>query len=156
MQDAQAPPTQDRPAGEWLPIAEAARRLGVSIDTARRRLKRGQLVGREVPTPQGHRWDVWLNGLGSTAQATAYARGAPPTQDAQPPHRQEAPELAQLVRELQQQNLELAGRVGFYQAQLEQSRETIKALQAPRVDPESEPASPLRRLWRAFWRRSPQ
>jgi DNA-binding transcriptional MerR regulator len=43
---------------ELLTIAEAAQRLGVSIDTIHRRLRRGQLSGHRQPTPQGFTWLV--------------------------------------------------------------------------------------------------
>jgi hypothetical protein len=46
----------------WLPIAEAARQLGVSIDTARRRAKRGELTAERRETPQGFTWWVCLAG----------------------------------------------------------------------------------------------
>ena len=38
---------------ELLTIAEAAQRLSVSTDTIHRRLRKGQLVGHQQPTPQG-------------------------------------------------------------------------------------------------------
>jgi transposase len=43
---------------ETLPLRDAASRLGVSERTLRRRIKAGQLVGRQVATPQGYRWLV--------------------------------------------------------------------------------------------------
>jgi hypothetical protein len=42
----------------WLTLAEAAAALGVSVDTVRRRLKRGQLVGERRPTLQGFAWMI--------------------------------------------------------------------------------------------------
>ncbi len=45
-------------AGERVPIREAAARLGVSADTIRRRLKRGELAGQKERTPQGFTWLV--------------------------------------------------------------------------------------------------
>ena len=47
-------------------IPEAARRLGVSQDTIRRRIRGGQLQAGQKPTPQGFRWAV---DLGEAAQA---------------------------------------------------------------------------------------
>ena len=41
-----------------VPMAEAAQLLGLSIDTVRRRLHRGELQGRQEPTAQGFRWWV--------------------------------------------------------------------------------------------------
>jgi len=43
-------------APELVPMTEAARRLGVSVDTVKRRLKRGDLTGEQLPTPQGFTW----------------------------------------------------------------------------------------------------
>ena len=43
---------------DLVTMAEAAQRLGVSIDTVRRRLRRGELQGRHQPTPQGFIWLV--------------------------------------------------------------------------------------------------
>lgn len=45
-----------------VPVEEAARRLGVSSITIRRRLKRGQLQATKVETAQGHQWLVQLDG----------------------------------------------------------------------------------------------
>jgi hypothetical protein len=39
-------------------MAEAAQMLGLSMDTVRRRLHRGELQGRQEPTAQGFRWWV--------------------------------------------------------------------------------------------------
>ena len=39
-------------------IAEASQRLGVSLHTLKRRLKRGELQGKQRPTPQGYVWTV--------------------------------------------------------------------------------------------------
>jgi len=41
-------------------IAEAATHLGVSADTIRRRIRRGELSARQAPRPQGHVWMVEL------------------------------------------------------------------------------------------------
>ena len=46
---------------QWMPLADAARELGVSTDTLRRRLRKGQLVGEQRPTPQGFVWWVCLS-----------------------------------------------------------------------------------------------
>jgi hypothetical protein len=48
--------------GEWLPIAEAARRLGVSADAVRRRVRRRTLKARRVKATHGGAdpYLVWL------------------------------------------------------------------------------------------------
>jgi excisionase family DNA binding protein len=45
---------------ERLSIKDAAERLGVSVDTIRRRMKKGELVGEKEPTPQGYEWRIVL------------------------------------------------------------------------------------------------
>src|SRR3712207_2953808 len=47
-------------AAEGLTLADAAARLGVSTDTVRRRIKRGELSARQVPTKFGPAWEVLL------------------------------------------------------------------------------------------------
>jgi excisionase family DNA binding protein len=44
-----------------VPVEEAARRLGVSSITVRRKIKRGLLNAVKVETAQGHQWMVELN-----------------------------------------------------------------------------------------------
>ena len=45
-------------ATEWVSIKEAGERYGVSADTIRRRLKRGEIVGRKESTAQGFTWVI--------------------------------------------------------------------------------------------------
>ena len=72
----------------WLTLAEAARRAGCSIDTLLRRLKRGELEARQVPTRHGLAWQVRLGELPTV--------GNDPMQPAQPV---ETAELVRLVRD---------------------------------------------------------
>jgi hypothetical protein len=44
--------------GMQVGLTEAARLLGISESTARRRLRNGELAGRQVPTKQGFVWMV--------------------------------------------------------------------------------------------------
>lgn len=41
---------------DWAPIADVAAAYGVSVDTIRRRMRRGDIAGRREQTPQGFRW----------------------------------------------------------------------------------------------------
>lgn len=45
---------------EYVPLAEAAERLGVSVDTIRRRIRKGGLDGRKEATAAGFKWLVRL------------------------------------------------------------------------------------------------
>jgi excisionase family DNA binding protein len=49
-------------------IAEAARRLGISQDTVRKRLRLGELAGEQVRAPGGFRWLVELPGENAEPQ----------------------------------------------------------------------------------------
>ena len=53
-------------------MAEAARSWGVSVDTVKRRLRRGELHGRKQPRPQGFTWlielEQSLNGTNASTQ----------------------------------------------------------------------------------------
>jgi hypothetical protein len=60
--------------GQWLSLRDAAEHLNVSVDTARRRLKRGELQGERRPTPHGPSWFVLIPGDASTT-----APDEPPT-----------------------------------------------------------------------------
>src|SRR5688500_5676258 len=71
---------------QWVPIAEAAQQLGISIDTARRRVKRGELAAERRETPQGFTWWVCLGGAEvgtSTAYADADLGNMPPMRNGQ-------------------------------------------------------------------------
>src|SRR5215212_11708779 len=45
---------------QWVSLRDAAEALGVSTDTVRRRLKRGDLPGEQRSTPHGPSWFVLL------------------------------------------------------------------------------------------------
>jgi hypothetical protein len=119
-------PGQEAASGEWLPLVEAAPRLGCSADTVRRRLKRGALQGRQVPMQGGHRWEIFVPLI-----------AAAPTQDLQP--------LVDLVRDLTVQNVELAGQVGHWQTRAQLAEERLKLLEAP--PPMAAPARPPGAGW---------
>ena len=149
MQDGPIPaeeiPEQDAANG-WLTLAEAARRVGCSIDTVRRRLKRGELESRQVAARHGLAWQVRLSGLQTV--------GGDPAQPAQSPG---VAELVRLVGDQQQTILELSGRCGFLQAQVQQLRAALEApkaaemAQEPTPDHEAAP-EPVTRPWWRFWR----
>jgi hypothetical protein len=133
-------PEQHETVGEWVTIAEAAKRLGVSVDTVRRRVKDGSLTSQQLQRPQGFTWQVFL----ADAQQ-------PPA-----PTQQSLGELVSLVRDLQKENRDLAGQLGYMQAQLQQAQEEVRLLRAPEVPPVVENAaeSPAPRPWWRFWDRA--
>lgn len=56
---------------EHVSIQEAAERLGVSPDTIRRRLKRGELQGTQARTPQGFVWQIEVPSEPATSESKA-------------------------------------------------------------------------------------
>src|SRR5262245_40141550 len=154
-------------AEAWATIAEAADALGLSVDTVRRRIKRGELVHRQTRTPAGFRYEVRLGDLPSPAAQVGSSVGSAPTQDAPAV---EAAHLAQLVRDFQAEALRQTqaatmwqARAEFLAAQLEEAQSRVRALEAPKepiapsppagavfaplpADPE-----PPRRPWWRFW-----
>jgi hypothetical protein len=62
---------------DLVTMTEAAQKLGVSTDTIKRRLRRGELKGRKQPRPQGFTWLIELevefeNGKGTRAATRAH------------------------------------------------------------------------------------
>jgi hypothetical protein len=49
---------QEEPAGEFAPLADVAAAYGVSVDTIRRRMRRGEVEARREATPSGFKWLV--------------------------------------------------------------------------------------------------
>jgi hypothetical protein len=91
-----------------------------------------------MSTPFGPAWEVWVDGADPMPPTPVGGRGrhADPT----------LLEALRLVERLQadhrtaeeryqQQLMELAGRVGYLQAELTQARDTIKMLEAPKEPP---------------------
>jgi hypothetical protein len=130
--------------GEWLSLADAAKRLGLAVDTVRRRVKRGELQGRKLPTQTGYRWEVYLDGAYVDVQA-----------DPEPPMPR-LDELVNLVRDLTTQNVQLAGQVGYLQGKLQDAEHKLALLEAPTE--ETLHAATIshaenKSAWWAFWRR---
>jgi hypothetical protein len=78
------------PAGEWLPIAEAARRLGVSADAIRRRVRRRTLKARRIKATHGGAdpYLVWLEEPAPRAHQDTHQDGRQVRQDTHQDSRQ--------------------------------------------------------------------
>ncbi len=137
----------DGTAGEWLTLADASARLGISVDTLRRRIKRGEVEHRLEPTAHGPAYRVSLGVLQTVdSEPRQLAQGV------------DTVELLHLVERQQTTIMELSGRLGFLQAELQQRDAVILALQAPQPEPtpESPPATAApaeERPRAAWWRR---
>lgn len=142
---------------EWMTIAEAAKRLGVSADRVRRRLKAGEFEARQVASRYGPTWEIHLGDLTQpdspsprvtptvAPRVTNIPRVAPTLAPDELPDDEGTAtvELVRLVRHQQDQLTQLAGQVGFLQAQLQQAQETIKFLQAPPTDTADDEATTI-------------
>ena len=133
-------------------MPEAATRLGVSEHTVRRRVKRGELAGIQVSTPQGFVWRVRLPEAATSPDGVANGQVA--FRDA-----------LQVIERQQHLIAQLSGQVGFLQGQLE----TYKALMAPplhqsaqggqqggsaaevALDDHATPVAAPRKAWWRFW-----
>src|SRR5918992_5606010 len=51
----------DGQSGAWLSLRDAARQLGLSDKTIRRRVKAGTLQARQAATLHGPAWEVWVD-----------------------------------------------------------------------------------------------
>ncbi|HEV2125473.1 MAG TPA: helix-turn-helix domain-containing protein [Chloroflexota bacterium] len=158
------------PAAEnSLTTAEAAARLGVSERTLRERIKAGKVHAVKVIDGGNAVYRVFLDGP-PPAETTSppLTEALPPSAESiAPPAEESSPpvpealltaltELGELVRErdqrldqLHRENVELAGRVGFYQGQVQQlqhqlgaAQERITLLEAPQPTegPQSAPS----------------
>ena len=128
--------------GRWIPLQEAAPQLGIPLDTLRKKAQRGTIIARKVPRPQGHSWELYLDGELAAVQDTR----TPASSDLAGP-------MERLIEEnhrLAEQNVQLAGQVGYLQAKLQAAEERILLLEAPQqssVASEAEPHAPWWRFW---------
>lgn len=165
-----------------LTVAEAAGALGVSEHAIRRRIRSGELLAERVQRPQGYIYLVTLPAAEHLApdSATSQLATPPPSARSQLAPRsasRQEPESVTMLRalemlaakdaeiaverarstQLEQERAELYGRLGYFQAQLEQAQTQIKALAAPKEPVPGgnavlPPAEPPKRPWWAFWR----
>lgn len=113
----------------YAPMADVARAYGVSVDTIRRRLRKGELQGRKEQTPSGFKWLVEMPSPG------AVLPGHEPTDPPARVHEHEAVTILQHELQARAAEIERLHDVIRTQAQaLEAMSSTIStpALPAPR------------------------
>jgi hypothetical protein len=143
-----------------LSIPDAAAAMGISITTLRRQIRRDQVRTEKVATPSGFVYRVLV---GSDSQVSNRAHAPSIRADSQriATVDRQTQDLVVLVKEQQTTIMELAGRVGYYQAEVEQLRTTLKALQVPKEEPPGhespamvvpDDAPPRASWWRWFQR----
>jgi hypothetical protein len=112
---------------ELVSIREAATRLGVSADTVRRRLKRGELGGEQEATPQGFVWRVEVP-VETQPTAPAEATNAAQAASVLVEDALEAARLRERVDGLERLVGELRGERDAWQAQAERHEGAAREL----------------------------
>jgi predicted site-specific integrase-resolvase len=117
-------------------LSEAARLLGISESTARRRLRSGELTGRQVPTKQGF---IWLVEVDDELVVNEPDSG-------------ELTAMRGLVSSLTEQNTLLKAQVQAQQEQLVEKDRQIGQLHVLLQQAQALPAPRgVRHWWRRFW-----
>jgi excisionase family DNA binding protein len=171
MHDAEHDATHATQQGEtWATLAEAASFLGCSVDTVRRRIRRGELHAMRDAGRHGPTWRVLLSAtpsvlptVGTTPSSTPSVNGSmPSTTSSIGDDTAALLEALRLLDASRQENRDLAGQVGYLHARVQLQEETLRALQAPQQpmdaptapkspDPTTgEPSVPWWRRWRAW------
>ena len=92
--------------GTWVAVRDAAAILGVSVDTVKRRMQRGELERRRETIPQGFRWLVRVDPVISEAVGSPVTNETPSQSLAVP---SQSPDVvAALLHELEVRNQEVA------------------------------------------------
>lgn len=130
----------------WLTLQQAAEALALSVPQVRRRVQSGKLRGRREPFENGWRWLVDVHNIPTVEVADSPLFGndnlngavtstfpepnGKASDSTAPPPPQAWQDMVQLLDRLTRENRDLAGQVGYLQAQV-QAREEIRALAAP-------------------------
>ncbi len=151
-----------------LSVHEAAKQLGVSEATIRRRIRRGNLRAIKHTLPSGYEWRVLLDDHGvsptvesavtidhpvhpheSTPQrtddhpaVTVPDQGVVTTADSTITDDHPAitpPDIMRFVERLYSENQQLAGRIGWLESQLQHAQEQIRMLTDSQHAPAAEP-----------------
>jgi hypothetical protein len=114
-----------------LSIREAAHHFGLGETTIRRRIQHGELQAFKQQTVHGVEWRVVIpaevgGGVSATGGGVSATGGEVSTTGTSNDH--VALALVEENRRLQDQALQLAGRIGWLEAQLQQANEHIKLL----------------------------
>lgn len=132
---------------ELVTLAEAAHRLGVSVDTVRRRLHKGELKGEQQARPQGFIWLIEMpdeTGQPSRSSADCQGEEQPGSQASMAACQAEISRLETMVAALQD-------RIGAQQDELEARRREVQELHV--LLQQSQAALPASRESRPWWRR---
>jgi hypothetical protein len=136
---------------ELVTLAEAAHRLGVSVDTVRRRLQKGELKGEQQARPQGFIWLIEMpEETGQPSNSSAVWQAA-----------EEANSLASVaacqteINRLESMVAMLQDRVNAQQDELEARRREVQELHVLLQQVQAALPAPRdnRSWWQRLWRR---
>ena len=145
-----------------LSVAEAAEHFNVSEKTIRRWIKSGTIKGVPMKTPQGYEWRIHPNSdsVQADVQIDNHVDSGDGNLDDQMDNQvvMAALALAEQVRtdkqqlwedyqKLQRENMEMAGRLGFYQAKLQDLEDQVLALSAGPTPTHESPRAPWWKRW---------
>ena len=134
--------------GQRVEIGEAARRLGISTDGVRKRLKRGQIAGGK--TEDGHWYVIFPAESIPVLDDESSLDAAPgPSSDVVDRLLDRLDERDRRIEALERERAEIYGRTGYLQAQLEAARERIKLLEGPK---DTQPGLSKTRRWWQWWK----
>ena len=131
---------------DLVPVAEAARRYGVSVDTVKRRLRNGELQGHKQPGRGGFSWLIEMNGASpsNSEDATANATVDAPVNDG------EVQALRELVETLRSQVMSQQKQAESEHQQLEAKDNQIRELHVLLQQTQAALPAPSRRWWRLW------
>jgi hypothetical protein len=138
---------------ELVTMAEAARRLDVTVETVKRRLRRGELQGHKQPRPQGFTWLVEMpEDTGDRDSTPSVTPSDTPTSNAEV-HRLEDM-ISLLQKELDITREELEHQRSMYQGELVSKNKQIEQLHILLQQAQAAlPAPRDHRPWWRFWQR---
>jgi excisionase family DNA binding protein len=137
---------------DCVPIAEAARRMGVSVDTVKRRLRNGELQGYKQPGRGGFSWLIEMDDSSpsnSSGNTSANATVNAPANDG------ETQALRELVDTLRSQVTAQQNQLESYQQQFEAKDRQIEQLHVLLQQAQAALPAPREnhRSWWRFWQR---
>jgi hypothetical protein len=111
----------------WLPLADAAPRLGLSRHQLRRRIRAGQIANRQVQGPHGLTYEVCLDPDATVTSGSRHPddRNGDTTVTVTPP----LAELVSLVRDTQTQLLQATAAAAMWQTRAEMLASQVERLQ---------------------------
>jgi hypothetical protein len=139
---------------ELVTMTEAARRLDVTVETVKRRLRRGELQGHQQPRPQGFTWLIEMpEDTGDQDSTPSVTPSDTPTSNAEV-HRLEDM-ISLLQKELDVTREELEHQRSMYQSELVSKNKQIEQLHILLQQAQAALPAPRdnRPWWQRLWRR---